>query len=576
MPRSEEIDAQLAQLDPPRVLLDAADEIESLQERLGAVEKASQDRVRLENFQQDAEHQARRILRELGRTIDLDEAETLRLRADEPAIIRGLGQRFAQLRGQAEEARKTIARHEDQIKRQEKELGRPGTTARCGTAPPGGPPGSQGRRPRCAARRSPRQTHPRGEKGGDRPGPAPRLEPLGRRPRAPGRPLERHPGSVRIPVPGNDEAAAVARRAAGRGRRLDPAARVPVAVPGARNKTYPPRRCFWPRASGASRAGSWSRPPGSTAHPQGKTIAAFLAEFAPRGRSRRPTSKASSAAMHWPTACAARPTASHTRPSRWPSSTRHRTTRAALRAGQPAARGPPGPHRPRLERTGRSAGDRGRIAERRPSSAPGSASAKRWSSSSKRWRRFVKASSRWNTTFNTQRAAISRALDEVGEPLSTADSDLAEVLEQAEAVIKRHDDLSQRRAKLETKLATARAERATAELSLQAAEAELDAWRTEWSAMMARIGLEAEATPEQAEVFLTKISELLEKLNDRRNHQSRIRGIDRDAEEFARDVTALAARVAPDLADRPAGEQARELAQPPAGRTGRRPANAPR
>ena len=103
------------------MLLDAATEIESLQERLGAVEKASQDRVRLENFQQDAEHQARRILRDLARTIDLDEAETLRLRVDEPLIIRGLGQRFAQLRGQAEEARKTIARHEDQIKQQEKE-----------------------------------------------------------------------------------------------------------------------------------------------------------------------------------------------------------------------------------------------------------------------------------------------------------------------------------------------------------------------------------------------------------------------------------------------------------------------
>ena len=100
----EEIDARLAQLDPPPLLLDAASEIESLQERLGAVEKASRDRVRLENYQQDAEHQARRILRDLARTIDLDEAETLRLRADEPAIIRRLGQRFAQLRGQAEEA----------------------------------------------------------------------------------------------------------------------------------------------------------------------------------------------------------------------------------------------------------------------------------------------------------------------------------------------------------------------------------------------------------------------------------------------------------------------------------------
>ena len=48
--------------------------------------------------------------------------------------------------------------------------------------------------------------------------------------------------------------------------------------------------------------------------------------------------------------------------------------------------------------------------------------------------------------------------------------------------------------------------------------------------MMARIGLEAEATPEQAEVFLNKISELFEKLTDRRSHLSRIRGIDRDAE----------------------------------------------
>ncbi|HKI21585.1 MAG TPA: hypothetical protein VKA15_27065, partial [Isosphaeraceae bacterium] len=164
-------------------------------------------------------------------------------------------------------------------------------------------------------------------------------------------------------------------------------------------------------------------------------------------------------------------------------------------------------------------------------------------------------------TFNKQRAAMSRALDEVGEPLSTTDSDLAEMLERAEALIKRHDDLSQRRAKLETKLATAQAERATAELSLQSAEVELTGWRTEWSVMMARIGLEAEALPEQAEVFLTKITELLEKLTDRRGHQSRIRGIDRDADEFARDVTALVARVAPDWADRSSAEQARELAR---------------
>ena len=119
----EEIAARLLQLDPPEMLLEAATEIESFQERLGAVDKASHDRVNLKNLQQDTEHHARRVLRDLARTIDLDEADTLRLRVDEPMIIRSLGQRFAQLRGQVEEARKTIVRHDDQITRQEKEWG---------------------------------------------------------------------------------------------------------------------------------------------------------------------------------------------------------------------------------------------------------------------------------------------------------------------------------------------------------------------------------------------------------------------------------------------------------------------
>ena len=55
----QEIDAQLDRLDPPRSLLDVANEIELLQERLGAVEKAKFDRMKVEQFQQEAEHQAR-------------------------------------------------------------------------------------------------------------------------------------------------------------------------------------------------------------------------------------------------------------------------------------------------------------------------------------------------------------------------------------------------------------------------------------------------------------------------------------------------------------------------------------
>ena len=164
-------------------------------------------------------------------------------------------------------------------------------------------------------------------------------------------------------------------------------------------------------------------------------------------------------------------------------------------------------------------------------------------------------------TFTTRCTAICRQLDALDEPLSIAKAGLAETLEHADAIIKRHDDLLKQRATLEMRRVNAREERATCELTLKATEAELADWQEKWSVMMTRIGLEAHATPEQAEVFLNKIHELMEKQNDRRDFQSRIRGIDRDAEEFERDVLSLAARLASDLSHLPVYEQVRALAQ---------------
>ena len=99
--------------------------------RLGAVDKARQDRGKLENFLADHAHQARRLLRELGRPEDLDAAEALRLRADLPAIIRALAKQFAALSTQRDEAIKAIARLEDQVERLDRkqaELGEPRDT----------------------------------------------------------------------------------------------------------------------------------------------------------------------------------------------------------------------------------------------------------------------------------------------------------------------------------------------------------------------------------------------------------------------------------------------------------------
>ncbi|MGP0067306.1 MAG: hypothetical protein ACLQGP_27390, partial [Isosphaeraceae bacterium] len=554
----EQIDAQLAGLDPPRVLLDAADEIEALRERLGVVEKGKEDRAkRLDNFLNDAEHQARRILRDLGRSTDLDQAESLRLRADEPAIIRKLGQQFAKLRGQTEEARKTIARHEDQIARQEKEL---------------------------ADLDEPRNVEPlrravkQARKAGDLDD---RLKEartkLARAEKKAATALAQLPGWSRsaedlqclaVPLGATldlyesrlSEAAREQQAIAERLNAEDDAIRqleaqlqsldlqhdVPTeeALLAARHR----REQGWRLVKDA-----WL-----DRVPQGQDLDAFLAEFAPG----ETLASAYEQSVRRGDAQADR--------------LRREADRVARKVEWQAQLGQHRDRRAAIEQEMRRLDERRASIDRDWSAlvAPmGLEAEARTPVELRAWLRrredvlqllekreeAREGLEPLRQAFDAQRAAVALAMDEVGEPSATPGADLAELLDQAEAAIKRQDDLIQKRSKLETKLAAARAERSTAQLSLQEAETALNAWQTEWASKMARIGLETDAAPEQAEVFLTRIGELLEKLNDRRSHLSRIRGIERDAEQFAADVAALSARVAPDLIDRPPGDQAREL-----------------
>ena len=107
----------------------------------------------------------------------------------------------------------------------------------------------------------------------------------------------------------------------------------------------------------------------------------------------------------------------------------------------------------------------------------------------------------------------------------------------------------------------ARADLVREQLGLKAAEDDLAAWRTRWAEMMERLGLEPGAAPSRPKLILDKTQKLFETLHEYRDFQSRIRGIDRDAEQFAADVGDLARRVAPDLVGQPADTQARELSQ---------------
>jgi uncharacterized protein YhaN len=111
----DELNSQLERDQPSETVLAAAEEIEAIQRRLGAVEKAARDRVERDQHRKDKEYRARQILQELGWPADLEGASSLLIRGDESKAIRTLSQRRAQPLGQLEVARAAIARHDDTI-----------------------------------------------------------------------------------------------------------------------------------------------------------------------------------------------------------------------------------------------------------------------------------------------------------------------------------------------------------------------------------------------------------------------------------------------------------------------------
>ena len=411
-------------------------------------------------------------------------------------MIRRLGQRFAELRVQAEEARKTIARHDDQIKRQEKEQ---------------------------ADLEQPRDVEPlrravkQARKAGDLD--ARLADARGKYARAEKKAttaLAQLPGwsqsaeeLQRLAVPLSatldqfeSQLADTARQRQSLAERMaaeddvDPAARVPIADTGARARRAHRRGAHGRPASGVNKAGDWSRPPGSTVRRDGEAVARVPGRICPGGdaglglRAERQRGDALADRLRREADRVAHKAESMAQLNR------HRTTREGLERESQLLNERQASINREWNALVVPLAIEDRIANAGRAARLASTATKRWSSSSKRPRSFVKASSRWNRPSTSNATAIGRALDEVGEPLSTADSDLAEVSGEG-----RGGDQAARRPVPKTREAGNQAgdgpgragqRRARA---LETAKVELTAWRTEWSVMMARIGLEAEATP---------------------------------------------------------------------------------
>ena len=76
---------------------------------------------------------------------------------------------------------------------------------------------------------------------------------------------------------------------------------------------------------------------------------------------------------------------------------------------------------------------------------------------------------------------------------------------------------------------------------------------------MRKTSLPADTTPEQATLYLDRLTKMFAHLKDAHEEDKRIRGIDRDASEFKQELNRLVEQLDPDLAQRDVTEQVRAL-----------------
>lgn len=120
----EELAEQIAALNLPQELLEAAEQVEHLREGLGSHRKAMHDRPGIERSRAIAQAAACEILKSLGTVQNLEQAETLRLPRAKVVRIQTLANRQAGLAQALESALEQCERVRRKLKRIEDELAR--------------------------------------------------------------------------------------------------------------------------------------------------------------------------------------------------------------------------------------------------------------------------------------------------------------------------------------------------------------------------------------------------------------------------------------------------------------------
>jgi uncharacterized protein YhaN len=157
------------------------------------------------------------------------------------------------------------------------------------------------------------------------------------------------------------------------------------------------------------------------------------------------------------------------------------------------------------------------------------------------------------------RTALSQSLEQLGEQGATPQETLDALLMRSESLTETLDEAATQRKDLQRNVTRLQRDLENAKRDQHEATGKLDQWRTDWTGAVVGLGLGGGALPVEATAVLSKLDELLKKLDEAEALGGRIGGIDRDAKAFEAEVKDVVVRIAPDLVDMSAGQTVVQL-----------------
>ncbi len=157
------------------------------------------------------------------------------------------------------------------------------------------------------------------------------------------------------------------------------------------------------------------------------------------------------------------------------------------------------------------------------------------------------------------RASLLKALITIsGESAFTGET-LEPMLDYARSFLNTMQKLQQAHESMEARIHDVTVAAETARDKMQKAEDDLRQWRAEWKVAVAPLALEDNVLPSEALDFIETLQACFERLKEADEFRKRIEGIDRDIQVFERDVALLVQKIASDLCGVDAQQSVTEL-----------------